>query len=138
MTETNQQPTLPIEELHQRLLDEEQRLRHELYELTTGDEAVSTSDPILETGWVASDQADEANTLFQAERNRALIVHTQSILNQVNEALARIDAGAYGTCTNCGRPIAAARLRALPYVALCIDCQSKSELSANQGGQVRR
>lgn len=137
MTETPQNPSLPIEELQQRLLDEEQQLRHELYELTSGDEAVSTSDEILESAWVASDQADDANTLFQAERNRAIIAHTRQLLAQVDAALERIKAGTYGKCTNCGRPIQPARLRALPYVSLCIDCQTKSELATNQGGQPR-
>jgi RNA polymerase-binding transcription factor DksA len=137
MTQTHQNPSLPIEELRQRLLGDEQRLRHELYELTSGDEAVSTSDPILETGWVVSDQVDEAGTLFEYERNRALITHTQHMLKQVHDALARMDAGTYGQCTNCGRAIAPARLRALPYVSLCIDCQAKSEISATQGGQPR-
>lgn len=137
MTQTQQNPSLPIEELHQRLRDEKQRLSHELYELTRGDEAVGTTDPIHESGGIPSDQADDADALFQAERNRALITHTRHLLTQVDEALARIDAGTYGICTNCGRPIPVARLRALPYAALCIDCQAKSETSANQGGSSR-
>lgn len=119
------------------MLDEEQRLKHELHELTSGDEAVSTTDALLESGGIPSDQADDASALFQAERNRALITHTQHLLKQVTEALKRIDAGTYGKCINCGRPIQAARLQALPYVALCIDCQSKSEASINIGGQPR-
>ena len=137
MAETTQHPDLPLETLHQRLLEEQQRLQHEVYELTSGDEAVSTTDPILDSGGMASDQADDADALTDAERNRALITHTQDILTQVDEALARFDAGTYGKCTNCGRPIQPGRLLALPYVALCIDCQTKSELTANQGGQPR-
>lgn len=140
MAETHQGPALStedIEALHQQLLAEQQRLKHELYELTSGDEAVSTTDVISESGGIPSDQADDADALFQAERNRAIIAHTQQILVQVDEALARIAAGTYGKCTNCGRPIAPARLKALPYVALCIDCQTKSELAASQGGPSR-
>jgi RNA polymerase-binding transcription factor DksA len=135
MTEPAQNPNL--EALHQRLLEEQQRLKHELYELTSGDESVSTTDPILDSGGMASDQADDADALTDAERNRALITHTQGMLTQVDEALARFDAGTYGKCTNCGRPIQPGRLQALPYVALCIDCQTKSEHPANQGGQPR-
>ncbi len=137
MTQTNQNPSLPIEEFQQRLRDEKQRLTHELYELTSGDEAVSAVNAVSESGGIPSDQADDADALSQAERNRALITHTQHLLTQVNEALARIDAGTYGICTNCGRPIPVARLRALPYAALCIDCQAKSETSATQGGPPR-
>ena len=137
MTKANTNPALPIEELQQRLRDEEQRLKHELYQLTSGDDAVSTTDALLEGGGLTSDQADDADALFQSERNRAIITHTQQLLNQVNAALERTDAGTYGKCTNCGRPIQPARLQALPYVALCIDCQTKSEQAANQGGRPR-
>ncbi|HLV98105.1 MAG TPA: TraR/DksA C4-type zinc finger protein [Ktedonobacterales bacterium] len=137
MAQTPQQPALPIEELHQRLLDEEQRLRHELYELTSGDEAVGTADLVLESAGMASDQADDADALFEYERTRAIAEHTRQLLTQVHEALERIDAGTYGICTNCGRPIQPARLRALPYVTLCIDCQAKGEQASGQGGQPR-
>ncbi len=135
MAETNKSPTLPLEELQQRLIAEEQRLRHELYVLTSGDESVTATGAVSEGGGMASDQADDASAIFQAERNRAIITHTQHLLGQVKEALARIDAGTYGKCTNCGRPIQPARLRALPYVALCIDCQTKSEMASSQGGR---
>ncbi len=137
MAETPQQAALPIEELHQRLLDEQQRLNHELYELTSGDEAVGTADPILESAGAASDQADDADALFEFERTRAIVGHTRQLLSQVNAALKRIDAGTYGMCSNCGRPIQPARLQALPYVTLCIDCQAKGEQASNQGGQPR-
>lgn len=135
MTEQNQPSTLPIAELRQRLLDEHERLEHELHELTGGDEAVTPTDPLLGSGGMASDQADDADALSEAERTRALTDHTQRLLTQVNEALARMDAGTYGKCTNCGRPIAPARLMALPWASLCIDCQGKSERGLLQGGR---
>ncbi|HEY7347089.1 MAG TPA: TraR/DksA family transcriptional regulator [Ktedonobacterales bacterium] len=135
MTEANQAPTLPIDALRQRLIDEMRRLEHELYQLTRGDEAVSATEPTLERDGMAGDQADDASVLSQAERNRAIIAHTQQLLSQVNEALARIDAGTYGKCTHCERPIQPARLQAIPSVALCMDCQTKSELAQNRGGR---
>ena len=48
-------------------------------------------------------------------------------LNQVNEALARLDAGEYGFCKSCGNEIVAMRLEALPYATLCIDCAAGAE-----------
>jgi len=48
-------------------------------------------------------------------------------LNQVNEALARLDAGEYGFCKSCGNEIGAMRLEALPYATLCIDCAEGAE-----------
>ena len=41
----------------------------------------------------------------------------------VEDALARLDDGSFGACVRCGKPIAAARLEALPWAATCIDCQ---------------
>jgi DnaK suppressor protein len=135
MADQNHMSKLPIAELRQRLLDEHERLKHELYELSGGDEAVTPTDPLLDSGGIASDQADDADALSQAERNRALTSHTQRLITQVDEALARMDAGTYGICTNCGRPIAPARLMALPWASLCIDCQEKSEHGLLQGGR---
>lgn len=132
MTNQNQTSKLPISELRQRLREEHTRLDHELHELTSGDEAVTAADFQLDSSGMVTDQAENAEALTQVDRNRAIINHTQRLLAQVDEALTRMDAGTYGICTNCGRPIAPARLMALPWAALCIDCQGKSER-----GQVR-
>lgn len=48
-------------------------------------------------------------------------------LAAVEAALARIDAGTYGDCTDCGSPITAARLHATPEAARCVHCQEKAE-----------
>jgi len=41
---------------------------------------------------------------------------------QIKLALKQIDAGTYGTCTKCKRPIAEGRLRTLPYATMCVKC----------------
>jgi len=48
---------------------------------------------------------------------------TSFLTRQVSEALERIDNGTYGICAQCGEPISAKRLAALPWVALCTGCQ---------------
>ena len=53
-------------------------------------------------------------------------------LNQVNDALARLGAGEYGYCKSCGDPIGEARLEALPFATLCIDCAEDSEDNADR------
>jgi DnaK suppressor protein len=65
--------------------------------------------------WEVSDVRDDLDSQGAAE------------LDQVNQALARLDAGEYGECTSCGEPIADARLKALPYATLCIQCAEESE-----------
>ncbi len=48
-------------------------------------------------------------------------------LDAIDKALARVNAGTYGECTDCGTRIAAARLHATPEAARCIHCQEKHE-----------
>jgi DnaK suppressor protein len=48
-------------------------------------------------------------------------------LRLVDAALARIEAGTYGQCVDCGVEIPAARLQAAPHAARCIACQEKTE-----------
>jgi RNA polymerase-binding transcription factor DksA len=47
---------------------------------------------------------------------------TLAEMHEVQLALNRIADGKYGTCMTCGRKIAPARLEALPFATLCIDC----------------
>jgi len=46
----------------------------------------------------------------------------QAIKLRIERALEKLDEGTYGTCDECGEPIAAGRLRAAPESALCIEC----------------
>ena len=48
-------------------------------------------------------------------------------LDQVNDALARLDTGDYGVCESCGDPIGEARLEAVPFATLCIGCAEDRE-----------
>jgi len=47
-------------------------------------------------------------------------------LSATDAALARIADGSYGSCENCGRPIAPARLEARPTALLCIECAQRA------------
>jgi DnaK suppressor protein len=68
-------------------------------------------------------QAASASQVFEQQRDLALREKDELHLEAVDAALARIDAGTFGTCVRCGRPIAPERLEALPWAAHCIDCQ---------------
>ena len=54
-----------------------------------------------------------------------LLHNEQDLLAAVEEALVRVQNGTYGTCEDCGKPIATARLQAIPYTPHCIDCAAK-------------
>jgi len=50
-------------------------------------------------------------------------------LGEIDQALAAMEEGTYGTCQNCGREINPERLLAKPWAILCIDCQEAVESS---------
>ena len=43
-------------------------------------------------------------------------------LQQINNALERLQSGNYESCAVCGKPIGTPRLKSLPYTDTCIDC----------------
>jgi DnaK suppressor protein len=65
---------------------------------------------------------DLGSEAFTQELNSTLLESEQELSNEIDAALQRIDNGTFGTCEECGQPIAEARLEALPYVRYCIQC----------------
>ena len=61
--------------------------------------------------------------MLQSEIEVALLQMNSDLVSKIRSALARLDAGHYGRCRDCGEEIAAARLRALPFAARCRTCQ---------------
>jgi RNA polymerase-binding transcription factor DksA len=49
----------------------------------------------------------------------------QEKLAEVHAALRKIDEGTYGICEVCGKPIAPARLEAIPSATRCVECAGK-------------
>ena len=72
-------------------------------------------------------QAAAASQVFEQQRDLALRDRSRLELSRVEAALRSIDDGTYGTCTNCGNPIGAERLEAIPWAPTCIDCARKLE-----------
>jgi DnaK suppressor protein len=70
-------------------------------------------------------QAAAASQVFEQQRSLALRDQARMELSRVEAALRSIDDGTYGTCSNCGNPIAPERLEAIPWAPTCIDCARK-------------
>ena len=72
----------------------------------------------------ADDEHDPEGTTIAFERQQmvALLDQARRRLADVEAALARREAGDYGVCESCGRPIAPERLAARPAARTCIDC----------------
>ena len=112
--------------IRQELYEHRDLYRRELEELEAGTFNQSQSDL---SGEVSFDEesADAGTFTFERERDLSLSNNIRDLLDKVQSALKRMDAGTYGECERCGRPIDKARLKALPYVALCIDCKKAEE-----------
>jgi RNA polymerase-binding protein DksA len=68
------------------------------------------------------DFAEQAVELENSETMVALEDELREQEREVERALARLEDGSYGVCTECGDEIAKPRLEALPAAALCFDC----------------
>ena len=68
--------------------------------------------------------------LLDSERGRDIsILEMRNKMRQnIDEALIRLDEGAYGVCSDCGVEISEKRLKAVPFARRCVACQAKEEL----------
>ena len=78
------------------------------------------------------DVGESSEADIQEDIEFALIQMKAETLNKINEALARLDEGAYGNCFECGDEISEARLRALPFAVRCKDCEEAREMAAER------
>ena len=71
------------------------------------------------------DLADQASGNNEVHIQLKLKQTDAKILQAIEEALVRMDKGTYGICRDCGDPIAAARLQAIPWTRVCNTCKEK-------------
>jgi DnaK suppressor protein len=113
---------IDLNEMRRRLEEKRRELRESLGELTE-------ANPIPVDPNVASegpqDFEESAVDVNEMEDERAIRANQRELLQQVNEALARIENGTYGICTNCNKPINEKRLEAIPWASLCLDCEEE-------------
>ena len=64
---------------------------------------------------------------FVREVDLALMQMKTETLKKIDQAIFRLDEGTYGRCQDCDAEIPPPRLRALPFAALCRDCQAEAE-----------
>ena len=75
--------------------------------------------------------ADMATETFEREKDESIRERLQGELEDVDRAVAKLDAGTYGDCEACGRPIGEDRLDAYPAARFCIEDQAGAEAGAS-------
>ncbi|MBI9101153.1 MAG: TraR/DksA family transcriptional regulator [Spirochaetales bacterium] len=109
-----------LEKMHQKLLDQKEELMKTL--LSESDEfkgIVQEMDP-KDLADIAADDIDR-NTLD------ALGAQESKRLRLIDSALSRYKNGRFGLCMRCNKKIPVARLEAIPYAMMCIECKSSDE-----------
>ncbi len=72
--------------------------------------------------------ADIGTDNFEREFTLTLMESKDRTLEEIEEALERIEDGSYGVCEKCEGRIPKARLNAIPYATRCVKCASRLEL----------
>lgn len=67
--------------------------------------------------------ADSAHASAERSQTFAIVEQLHEHRREIDAALARMDAGTYGKCENCGQDIPFERLEALPSATLCVTCK---------------
>jgi DnaK suppressor protein len=74
--------------------------------------------------------ADLGTDNFEQEFTLSLLQNQEQALDEIRDALGRIDRGTFGQCEECHQPIPKARLQALPYTRHCVECARKLQQSS--------
>lgn len=118
---------LDLDAVRERLLEQRREIT-DMYEhdVRAGKEAADEQ---------TDDIVDRANNSYNRELMFSLSDAERNTLLLVEEALKRLDEGAYGTCKSCGNPIGVARLEAVPWARYCIKCQELAEEGMLEEGE---
>jgi len=105
--------------LRRALQDQRAELRREIADLGADADADEVSFD-ADAGF-----SDRSHSTEERSRTIAVVRALRSNLRDAERALAKMDAGTYGTCERCGDPIAQERLEAIPWALLCIGCKRR-------------
>ena len=108
-----------LEELRARLLEERAHLEQQLATIVDESFAATQSDISGDVG-LDDESADAGTATFEREKDLSIENNVRDLLRKIEGTLKRMDAGTYGLCDRCGKPIEKARIKALPYAELCI------------------
>jgi len=112
-----------LAEVKDRLLERKKNLWLEVKEQLKS----SIGDGYQEMLATARDEEDQATVSLMAETSLTLLGPKRQELEAIEEALQRLENGAYGLCEVCGQPIEPRRLEIMPETPLCRGCMSQRE-----------
>lgn len=111
----------------ERLEKEKERLRALIHNLSedNGDESEGSSSGELSS--LDQHPGDMGSETFEREKNMAIMSTLEDQVAEVDQALKRLEAGDYGSCEKCGKPIGDERLEVVPTARYCVEDQGARE-----------
>lgn len=108
-------------EIRQQLLAQREEMLREVQEHRASDSSEALD--------ADQDPGDRAERELERELDHRVRLDDQNLIAKIDNALLRLDAGAYQSCEACGAVIPLERLLAKPSVSLCVACQEAKELA---------
>jgi len=110
-----------LEQLKKSLVEEKSIIEKELSEIGQKNPKVQGNFDIRFPQYGQS-KDENAQEVTEFEKNIALEANLEKKLDEINEALKKIERGGYGVCQNCSSKIEGPRLKAMPTASLCVSC----------------
>jgi len=109
------------------ILKQKEELLDEIKHLSMDTLKKSQRDASGDISGYVSHMADVATDTYDREFSLEMATNEHKIIYEIEEALQRLEEGTYGICGECKKPISKVRLKAIPYVRLCLKCQQAKE-----------
>jgi DnaK suppressor protein len=122
-----------LEYFRQKLLTEKQHVLVEMDEIQAGNLKQSISDQVGENSRYSYHLGDVASLAYGREFSMGLAERQQKYLEQIDEAISRIDEGTYGICKVTGDLIPVARLEEVPVAKYSVKGKEIMEQRKRQG-----
>jgi RNA polymerase-binding protein DksA len=115
-----------LERLREKLTEEKQRLQNQAEELAAEAEQLAVEREAGDTQF--DEESGEGDTVnVERERDLLLSATARQVVEEIDEALARMKKGTYGLCKYAGRKLPLERLEAIPWANVCVDCKARAE-----------
>src|SRR3989344_41682 len=117
-----------LKKLHEDLVAEESKLRHQLNQ-------IANKSPVVKGGYdiripnYGNEEDENYQEGADLDRNMALARELESRLSEIVKTKKKIEEGSYGKCDNCSQDIPLKRLQAMPVAVFCINCARIGKLS---------
>ncbi|OIN96616.1 hypothetical protein AUJ66_05710 [Candidatus Desantisbacteria bacterium CG1_02_38_46] len=116
-----------LEYYKKKLLDEKKKMLSDVHQLGKMSLNETTREGSGNLSSYVTHPADVATDNYEQEKNLDFMDNIELLLEEVENALKKIDDKTYGKCELCKKPIVPKRLKVEPYARLCMDCKKVEE-----------